>query len=190
MINKLKKIPKKTLQLTASKMMYSCNIQMNAVETENSLKFIGEGDFRMGPMRGTVFAESEFDIEGENVKLKKYRLEVDRLGFYENYEIGEGVIHYSNSKGQSLDISINREAFQDPLSFIFHAVSEGKNFVEGKDIPLLVGKKIESFTTQKIDGIWSFLGRSKTLAKVVEEVDRWVIDIPKIKVKLNLSEKK
>ncbi len=113
-------------------------------------------------------------------------MEAARIGFYENYEFVDGVIHYSNSKGQELRMDLKNKAFQDPLSFLFQLANEGKSFVENKDIPLLIGKKIENFSSQKVDGLFLLIKKSKILAFIKTELDKWIIEIPKLRVKLKL----
>ena len=185
--NALKNIPKKSLNLVADKLLYSCDIALAAQETVDELKFLAQGKFRMGPLSSNVQVQSEFIKQEGNVLFKRYRVDVERLGFYENYEMVNGAIHYSNSKGQEITITLNNQAFQDPLSFIFQLANEGKSFVENKkEIPLLIGKKIENITSDKVNGLLAFLKKSKLLAYLIDEGNKLIIEIPKLKVKLQL----
>ena len=140
----------------------------------------------MGPLSSNINIQSEFTKDQENIYFKRYRVDVERIGFYENYEMVDGAIYYSNSKGQEVTITLNNQAFQDPLSFLFQIVNEGKSYIGEKEIPLLLGKKIENISSKKIDGLLSFLKKSKLLAYLREEVDKLIIEIPKLKIKLQL----
>ncbi|MCJ8277732.1 MAG: hypothetical protein HRT44_00825 [Bdellovibrionales bacterium] len=185
--NALKNIPKKSLKLAADKLLYSCDIALAAQESATDIKFMAQGKFRMGPLSSNVQVQSEFEKVQENLYFKRYRVDVERIGFYENYEMVDGAIYYSNSKGQEVTITLNEQAFQDPLSFLFQLANEGKSFVENKkEIPLLIGKRIENITSDKVNGILSLLKKSKLLAYLKEEVDKLIIEIPKLKVKLQL----
>lgn len=174
------------MQLTADKLLYSCDIALASQETENDLKFLALGQFRLGPLSSKINIQSEFLKLGSDIVFKRYRVEAERIGFYENYEFLDGVIQYSNSKGQEIRIDLNNQAFQDPLSFLFQLVSEGKTAVDKKEIPLLIGKKIEKISSEKVDGLLQFIKKSKIMAFIKTEIDKWVIEIPKLKIKLKL----
>lgn len=141
----------------------------------------------MGPLSSEVKVQSEFYKFENNLLFKRYRVEVERFGFFENYEIGDGVIYYSNSKGQEMEIRINNKAFQDPLSFLFQMANDGKDIDDFKEIPLLIGKKIETFSSTKINGFLELLKKSKLFVRLKKEFDRLIIEIPKLKLKLNLT---
>ncbi|MCB0378755.1 MAG: hypothetical protein KDD33_09705 [Bdellovibrionales bacterium] len=182
----LKKIPKKQLQLYADKLLYTCDILVAVKETEEEIQFLGKGRLRMGPLKSDVHLQSDFVKEGDDLLFKSYRLQVDRMGFFENYEMRGNEIRYSNSKGMDLNIQINNQAFQDPLSFLMETASEGFSNLKDRDVRLLIGSKIETFTWKRAEGILNFLKRNRLMARFIEEAGKLFVEIPKLKAKLEL----